>query len=410
MWSATAHADFFNHFWDDQHTAAKSFRFEPRLFGATSSANFDATGARFTPTDLNRYTRTQLDLTVAYGLNPFVTLYARASLAAIFVQTALNTSAYTIGFPDQTVGLTLRAGESRPFSLISGIGPRGLALDFQLQVDIPAYNNAIQTAAGQPAFGDQTLDTTGGLFLTMPWVQSRNTRLFFRTGVGFTYRTANFASAIPWTAQFSLDPVTSGFMARLSADGVVSLNSDPRAATQLAPTGSTGASGSYFVNAANPTLLAVRGSTGFKFNSIWSLEAEAGLHVWGLNAPAAYWGGAVAKFSFGGTDRPKTPAQHELPVDYGRSNQGFVAYEGDAKVTRVNDKINSVRIDRGTQQGVEVGQLFDIFKPGTENAPGSAVARTQVIDTQGTESTLRVEEYYQEIWIENGMIARRPLE
>jgi hypothetical protein len=414
--ASPAFADFYTHFWENQLGLAKTYRLESRVIGLTTPANFSAAGASFVPVSLNRYVRAQAELLFAYSFTNWATVYARTNGAYVWTQSAAGASAFTVGFGDQSIGATFRAMESKPFSLFSAKGSRGVALDLQVQADLAAYDNAVQTAASQPVLGDGSFDFTGGLFLTLPLAQRPSWRIMSRFGAGFTFRTGNYSTAVPWSARFSWEPVLRGFTAHAGLDGVITLASDPRGPAFAASAIDTGALGSYIAQAANTSMLNIRGSIGYRFSRTWALEAEGGATLWGQNAAQVYYGGLLARFYFGESspeaemERLAAPPERNVAPEFLRSNRGFIAYTGSAKVLRVNDRINSVRIDKGSQDGVEVGQVFDIFKTGTEEQPGSAIARSKVIEAGPQESTLQVLEYFQETWIENGMTARRPLD
>jgi cell shape-determining protein MreC len=62
-----------------------------------------------------------------------------------------------------------------------------------------------------------------------------------------------------------------------------------------------------------------------------------------------------------------------------------------------------VKIDRGANDSVEKGQLFDIFKG------KDLLVRAKVTQVRDEEAILTVLDYQQDQWIESGMIARRLL-
>jgi hypothetical protein len=95
--------------------------------------------------------------------------------------------------------------------------------------------------------------------------------------------------------------------------------------------------------------------------------------------------------------------------DYGRGNQGFVTYGLEAKVLRANDRLNLIKIDKGLNDGVEMGQQFDIFPVLQNGKIGEPIARAQVTAVRAQEAALAVTEYFQEILIEEGYIARTPM-
>jgi hypothetical protein len=60
--------------------------------------------------------------------------------------------------------------------------------------------------------------------------------------------------------------------------------------------------------------------------------------------------------------------------------------------------------------GVQIGDTFDIFMNNPDGSVGSAIARGRVTTVKGNEAAIKVEEYFKEVWIEEGFTARRPIE
>jgi hypothetical protein len=87
-----------------------------------------------------------------------------------------------------------------------------------------------------------------------------------------------------------------------------------------------------------------------------------------------------------------------------------VSYSLESKVIRSNDRLNLVKIDKGSQDGVEVGQIFDLFVPSTDQNTGEAVARGRVSNLKFNEAALVIQEYFKEVSIDNGFVARRLIE
>jgi hypothetical protein len=109
---------------------------------------------------------------------------------------------------------------------------------------------------------------------------------------------------------------------------------------------------------------------------------------------------------FGENANPHGAHRHR-EEDYTRSNQGFQNYSLDAKVLRSNDRLNLVKIDKGTNEGVDVGQIFDVFSVQADGTVGDAVARCEVANVKADQAALSVTEYYKEIWIDEGFVAKR---
>jgi cell shape-determining protein MreC len=79
----------------------------------------------------------------------------------------------------------------------------------------------------------------------------------------------------------------------------------------------------------------------------------------------------------------------------------FVQYDLIAKIISTNDQLYLVKIDQGSDSGVEVGQIFDIF------AEEGVIAKAKVTNVKNEESALRVIEYLKEKSIETDTIAKR---
>jgi hypothetical protein len=192
--------------------------------------------------------------------------------------------------------------------------------------------------------------------------------------------------------------------------GLQSLRTDPRAssisATSSALSVATG--GSFIGNAVNPSIMNARGQIGYMFSPIIGLSASVSKSFWGQASPESW------NFGFGLQARLGAPGSRKNPVDlspqdYGKSNQGLVNYSMEAHVTRTNDRLNLVKLDKGSQEGVEVGQIFDIFSMKKDGTIGQAVARGKITAVQHAEAALSIQEYFKEVWIEEGFIAKRPL-
>jgi hypothetical protein len=112
---------------------------------------------------------------------------------------------------------------------------------------------------------------------------------------------------------------------------------------------------------------------------------------------------------FGLSPSRKLPTEM-TPDEYGKSNKGFVEYAFEAKVLRSVDRLNLVKIDKGSSDGVAMDQIFDIFAVKSNGTLGEPIARAKVISTKSNEAALTVLEYFKETWIEEGYLAKRPLQ
>ena len=92
---------------------------------------------------------------------------------------------------------------------------------------------------------------------------------------------------------------------------------------------------------------------------------------------------------------------------YNKANQGIQDYSLEATVTKANDRLNLVKIDKGSIDGVEKGQVFDIFSVRSDGRAAEAVARAQVTSVKSDEAALTIIEYFKEKNINEGFIAKR---
>ncbi|MGK5085157.1 hypothetical protein WDW37_17860 [Bdellovibrionota bacterium FG-1] len=403
--SAGAQADFYLHPFENQHENEHDLRlvFQPGFY--QTSNNFDATGALQVPTGLNKYDRVQTDISASYGLIKRLSLFGRLSWARAQLDSALTDKAgTTFGFGDNQLGATFRI-----YDFKSDDKPNGITIDLQAQADFPLYSN---TNLIGPSLGDGTFDTTGGIFLTVPIFRNNGSSLLVHGGGGFTYRSGNYSSAIPWSLKLAYVPIDSGFYFSGQTFGFQSLRNDPRANTitnttptiQIAP----GAGGSFFAGGVNPSILTLRGELGYQFGSDVGANFFVAQSLWGQAAPNGFFGGLELKTHLG--NHQHLDDARLSPKDYGRSNQGFVNYGHEAKVTRVSDRLNSVKIDKGSQDGILMGEVFDVFLVKKDGNIGEAVARGKVTSVQPNESALTIDEYFKEIWIDEGFIAKHPVQ
>jgi hypothetical protein len=320
---------------------------------------------------------------------------------------ALTGSGYGPG--DQTVGLNYRILEK----------PHSVALDLQTQIDFPAYTvTAVSTTANDPTLapnlGDGSVDVTGGAFLTYILAEKATNSVKFVGGAGYTYRTSSFSAAVPWNAQIALQPRREGFVAQAGAFGIQSLNTDshPNNSTLLnTSSGSLGTGGSYVTNAINPSHATLRGLVGWRTGDDFELTGTVAQSIWGHEAPNGLTLALGFQTHFGGEKDtgPQDPALQST-IKYGRANRGYVNYDGlEAKVLRANDRFQLIKIDKGLDNGVQMGDTFDIFMTNADGSVGSAVARGRVTSAKGNEAAIKIEEYFKEVWIEEGFTARRPI-
>ncbi len=398
----SAHADYYLHFWENQHRPNQDFRIVPEISLFSTSQNYDATGASVVPTGLASYTRIQTDVLAGFGISSRLTVWGRAGWANINVDHS-TVGGKSFGLTDQSLGAVFRLFESSGNK--SGTA-EGFSLDLQAQVDLPAYSNNSAATTGVPFHGDGSIDMTGGAFLNVPFAQTKQSYWLVSAGAGFTYRTGGFSQAIPWSGTLRYSRMGEGLIFGASVFGLQSLNTDLSNPTTRSP---VAAGGSDMVNAINPSLLTIRAQLGYQFNPLLGLQFTAFQSVSGTNAPStrSYMVGLI--YHLEQTHPGGNPTRMSGP-EYGRSNQGLITYTFDAKVLKANDRLNLVKIDKGSQDGVAVGQIFDIFSVKKDGSIVEAIARAKCQSVSSGEAVLNVVEYFKEVWIEEGFIVKKPVQ
>ena len=395
-------AQFLYQGWALQQEPARQFQLSPEAFLFSTQSNYDREGNLGLIENLNGILRSEAGLSARYGLNERVTLFGRFAWAVVTVDQATSTySGMGYGLTDQNAGVSIRL-------LGAGKTPSPFTLDLQAQVEFPLYNNQVALPSGFPLLGDSTIDVTVGPFLGWTFLSDRQAQWRFVAGSGYTWRSDSFSQAIPYSVAIENEVADTGLTLRAAARGQVSLRSDPRGLA-----GETGAStevngGSFTANAVNPSLAVLEGRLGYQFAPTFEAHAFGGATLWGQHVPGGFTVGLGVTTQFGshlrqGRSKPTS-------AEYNRSNQGFMNYSLEGKVSRVNDKLNLVKIDKGSLAGVEAGQIFDLFSVRENGALGESVARARATSVQANETALVVIEYFREVWIDEGFIARRVIE
>lgn len=404
-----AHADFYVHHWDNFHSTKPDISLDLRQTYYSTSANFDGLGNPFAPTGFLNYTRIITDLTFLYSPTKAITLFARGTWSFIQINSSVRPGS-GFGFGDQTAGANYRVYESRT----KKNGQPVLFFDLQAQADIPAYNSADAELKLTPYLGDGSFDFTGGVFAGVSILHTRSATLRAMGGGGYTYRTSNFSQAIPWTALLQFMPKDSGFYASLGVSGVTSLKSDPNI-TLIRP--NLGAGGSFAIGGTNPSLMTARGSLGYQFDKNKILSLGGSQAFWGQAAPQGF--SVTANFWMhledDETNRREYDDEYERPYKINsksrnprnsESSTSGTNYSLVASVLKSNERLNLVKIDKGSQDGVEVGQLFDLFS-GRQDGSSSPIARAEVTHLRSDEAALKIVEFFKEVVVQEGFVAKQ---
>lgn len=391
-----AFADWYLHHWENRHEARPGLNLGADARSFLTERNFDANGELQTPASLNSYKRLGAELAAAFPVAQRLSAYARATWASVEVDHPTRGGS-SYGFADQTLALSYRI-----FSAAAkGSASSGATIDLQFQADFAAYSNLQADAERRPYLGDGSMDLTGGAFLTFPLATSFS----LTAGAGYTTRTDEFSASIPWSLVARYEGGSDrAWRLEAAALGLQSLNTDPRSVALLGSGASIATGGSLMGNAVNPSLLTARGRLGYALDPGLQLTASVSRALRGTSAPQGVDFGLGIEFRPAGRGTMQRGAEARSGS---RTGGGFLSYAGDARVSRVNDRLNQVRIERGPDLNIERGQLFDIFSVKGDGTPQEIVARGVVAEADGSEATLSITEFYKEVWIEEGFIAKR---
>ncbi len=370
--------------WQNRTGAGQGFSIGPRLTYFNTNQNYDLTGQSFLLTNNINAQRFYIDADVSYGFDESFFIFGRIS--------ALYTKITGVGLSDQSIfGLSdqMLGSAYRLFQNSSGV-----SINLQGEVTLPAYVNANSVINSKPFLGDGSTDFTIGAFAEIPITSQPTYLMYLDGGAGFTMRSKGYSSAVPWNVLLKRYPTINGMTFGLGMRGNLSMETDLTNATNAALDQNRGAGGSYIINAINPSWTLVQASVGYQTKDNINYTLSGAIPVAGKNSPEGMQVSFGVQFDFGGSSNKKTLSHNVRPGT-------FKQYDLQGKVLSVNDQLYLVKIDQGSDQGVEKGQIFDIF---IEN---KMVARTKVTNVKSDESALRVLEYFKEQSIEVDAIAKR---
>ncbi len=400
---ASAQAEFFTRPFENHYESYRRITLNLSPKYLTSEENFNSTGTKVRPSGLTQYSRMDFDALARFGISERFSAFARLSWGKISIQRAAPLGSQ-FGLLDQSVGATYRIFKPNTPTGTPTTKQAVFTLDGQLQIDFPGYTKPTPLRPDSAWLGDGTKDFTLGTIANLTLDPSSKNIWMIQAGGGVTFRTDDFSRSLPWSIFLHHVPYPEGFRFQLGAYGIVSAKTDLRIpGDALRPT--TGSSGSFFVNAVNPSIMVGRLALGYQLKGGSALLVGTQQPFWGQSAPKYMQ--FFANYQFALSD-PSGSRSQQSPEDYGRSNKGFVDYSFEAKVTRMNDRLNLIKIDKGTDQSVNVGDKFDIFQIKKDGSPSEAVARATCTSVKPNEAALTITEYYKEIWIEEGFVAKRP--
>lgn len=386
-----------------------SWRILPETSLLSTKDNYDASGSKVVVPGLNSYKKTSFDLTAVYGVTRSLSVFGRVSFASVSFETTSLTGSGS-GLTEQGVGANYRVWESAPIRLADGSVKRTSALDAQLQLDFPLYDNVSSRASNprQPLRGDGTFDLTLAGFGTMPINQGVGTRLFLIGGVGLTTRNNNYSKAIPYQLQIVGLPEKSGLLYRAGLHGFKSMTTDAGSSSTLSPQAQStpgvldpqDAGRSLVVDALNSTYMTFRATLGYQWGAGDQVYATYVMPLSGTSTAALTGILVGAQFRFSGGNTSNSAAQKSAA-------SARLSYDLEGHVKQANDRLNLIKIDLGESDGIDKGNTIDIYRVSGDGVASDLIARGIVTSVSGNESVVNLRQYKKEVWVQTGFIARR---
>ncbi len=383
LWSSDVFAHPIVQSWQNQMGSLPGLKINPRFTLLNSTQNFDSIGTSYSFG--NKLQRYYFDVLASYGFSENFFIYGRLSALYTSVSGIGINEQGNLGLSDQMLGSTYRLYESES----------GFSLNLQGEVVLPAYDNSSAKVSNKPYLGDGSIDMTIGGFLEIPILRRKQDDYFIEAGAGYTYRSKGFSQSIPWNIQIKRYPLEEGFSFSAGARGTTSLETDITNLSESA----LAAGGSYLINAINPSWALAQASLGYQPNKQIEYSISGAYPVFGKSAPLPLQVSIGFQFSF-----EHTPTSEAKSKRKSIHPENFRQYDLDSKVTSFNDQLYMIKIDKGSNSGINKGQIFDIFSG--ENI----VAQARVTNVKSDESILRVLEYFKEQSIEIDAIARRVIQ
>ena len=404
-----AQADFYLHTWEDHFSTPEASHFGLDTSYYSSSRNYQSPLSSLSSGTLQQYQRIQTDILLSKGITERLSLYGRFSWAYIDVDSTLR-SGSGYGLTDQSFGVAYQIyrNEKNTASKLGFFSSPLTSLNAQIQVDVPFYSNQSSEDQKKPYLGDGTVDVTPGLFATVPIYTQKTRQLYATLGGGLTLRSHQFSTAIPWSALFKYSPIAEGIFIELGALGFMSLKTDPHSTQNSTPLfhSNSGSGGSLITGSINPSLLQFRAQLGYQSDTGSEVSATLLQSLWGQAAPQSLNLMIQVQFPFESPSKKEDPLQLN-PIEYGKANRGFLSYSLDAKVLKVNDRMNLVKINKGSQDGINTGDVFDIFSVRKDGSIGVSIARGLASSVRLEEAAIDITEFFKEVWIEEGFLAKR---
>jgi hypothetical protein len=372
--------------WQNRTGSTAGFSINPKLSYFNSSQNFDATSKIILNDNNAIVNRTYFDVNASYGFNENLFIFARLSAIYTSISTTGLNNFSTFGLSDQLIGAAYRAVHLE----------NGTSISLQAETTIPAYSNDSAKINQSPFLGDQTYDMTFGAFAEIPVLSKPTYQFYLDAGAGYTYRSYGYSAAVPWNVQLKRYPVKDGLLLSLGARGNLSLQNDTLSQSLRDNDRHTGAIGSHLIGGFNPSWILGQASIGYQDKNDIQYVLSSAYPITGNNIADGIQFTLGIQFDFA-PGKEKATIKKPSTISKGK----FVQYDLIAKIISTNDQLYLVKIDQGSDSGVEVGQVFDIF------AEEGVIAKAKVTNVKNEESALRVIEYLKEKSIETDTIAKR---
>ncbi len=390
MASPSARADFFLHSWESHQVGDGGWSFEPSVRNYRSSTNFAPDGTPYIPRSLDHFGRTQLDLNASYGLSRRFTVFGRLSGTQAGWTNLTGGTASQTALSDSLLGMNFRW---------LGLESSGMKLDLQATAEIPPYSNNVSQASVLPYLGNGVASYSGGATLSGGLGTLAEGRLEGSAGAAYVRRMSYYGDALHWNVGLRIERDTRGLLGAVGVDGWTTLAADPLLPYSLAQLDPPGSGGSFATGSTHPRLIRANAKLGYQVNSRIGFLASYDQAISGTSAPSGTTFGLHFQLRSGGTG--STVAQ-------ATSRERFRTYRFEGKVSRTNDKLNLIRIDRGSDAGLEVSDIVFVFSVDSEGNPNDLVAKAKVKALTADEASIEVTEYLKEVWIEPGFIVRQP--
>jgi len=385
-----------------------AFRLLPEIGSLSTDENYDYAGVKTSVTGLNSYKKMTFDLTGVYGVNPKLSVFGRLAMSSVSYETTSLTGSGS-GLSEQGLGANYRL-----FSFDRA------TIDGQFQMDIPLYDNvsARSSTPRQPLRGDGTLDLTFAAFGTLPINKGSSTRLFLLGGLGYTIRNNSYSAALPYQLQFVGIPEKTGLLYRIGFHGFKSMTTNTGGTADFSPQSQStpgtvdpqDAGRSLIVDALSSSYMQLRATLGYQWSPIGDQVFLTYLMPMSGVSTAAITGILVgAQFRWPGdattaSSSSYSPSSNTEPET---SAKPGLTYDIEARVKQVNDRLNLVKIDKGESEGIEKGDVIDVYRTNADGTQGDLIARGVVTSVTETEAAVNLRQYKKEVWVQAGFIARR---